>query len=232
MTVDLTNRELQDLLASMLKIVPVEGWSRSAYNWAVVDSATDMDLAKSMYPRGSMDLAVEFHTMGDTVMIDALDDMDTGSMRYSDRIAEAVWQRCLAYADHHEAMRRWIALYSLPMNQIEGSRLTWQTSDLIWRYFGDRSEDVNWHSKRMILSAVLGSSILYMIGGRGEEMSDTRAFIDRRISNVMGFEKFKARIRDNPNMKPVIGLMSRLTANIRRPSVDKQDFPGWTGRDS
>jgi len=59
---------------------------------------------------------------------------------------------------------------------------------------GRESTDYNWYTKRMTLSAVLGSTLAAWLGTDDEAAIDS--FLDHRIENVMQFEKFKAQAKD------------------------------------
>ena len=73
--------------------------------------------------------------------------------------------------------------------------LLWRAADSIWRAMGDKSTDGNWYSKRATLSGVIGSTFAVFLEDQDPEMAETRAFLDRRIGNVMEFEKAKANFR-------------------------------------
>jgi ubiquinone biosynthesis protein COQ9 len=114
----------------------------------------------------------------------------------------------------------------LPIYAGDGARLIWGTADAIWTALGDTSEDVNWYTKRATLSGVYGSVVLYWLGDDSLNHQATRAFIDRRIENVMQFEKFKV----NPLVAQLASPLSRLTRNIKAPTASpRNDVPGrWT----
>ena len=63
----------------------------------------------------------------------------------------------------------------------------------MWRLAGDTATDFNHYSKRAILVGVYGSTIMVFLDDESEAMAETRAFLDRRIEDVMRFEKAKAR---------------------------------------
>ena len=91
---------------------------------------------------------------------------------------------------------------------------------------GDTSDDLNWYSKRAILSGVYGSTVLYWLGDASEGHAATWAFLDRRIEDVMRFEKFKSGVKDNPALKPLTGLAETLFGGIRAPGAARTDLPG------
>ena len=94
-----------------------------------------------------------------------------------------------------EAVRRALAILAMPQNLPLALRISWRRADLMWRIAGDTSTDFNHYTKRMTLGAVYGSTLLAWLDDDSEGWSDTAAFLDRRIDNVMAFEKWKAEWR-------------------------------------
>jgi ubiquinone biosynthesis protein COQ9 len=185
----------------------------------------DEGLATQACPRGAIDLALGFHRLGDTWMLKALDEADLNDMRFRDKIAKAVQLRIEAVVHEKEAVRRGVALFALPQNAGEGSKALWATTDKIWNALGDTSEDVNWYTKRATLSAVYSSTVLFWLGDESVGSSETWAFLDRRIDNVMQFETVKAKLKDNPLIKG----FSALFPDVHKPGSNApDDLPGKT----
>ena len=141
------------LLDAIVMHVPFDGWSPEAFAAASRDTGLTVQEARAFCPRGATDLAVLFHQQGDRAMEDALAGTDLDGMRIQDRITLAIRTRLDVVTDK-EVVRRGSALFALPQNAAEGGRLIWGTADAMWRAIGDTSEDVNWYTKRMTLSAV------------------------------------------------------------------------------
>jgi ubiquinone biosynthesis protein COQ9 len=160
-------------------------------------------------------------------MVDRLHATDLSAMRFRDRIAAAVRFR-LETADK-EAVRRAVALFALPTHAAEGAGLVWQTASLIWEALGDSSQDLNWYSKRTILSAVYSGTVLFWLGDSSPGHEESWRFLDRRIENVMGFEKLKARVRDSALGRAFLDGPGRLLERIRKPE-SRTDLPGTSGR--
>jgi ubiquinone biosynthesis protein COQ9 len=213
------------LLDAILPHVAFDGWSNEAFRAATEDAGVSMDGARAICPRGATDLAILFHTQGDAAMAEALKAADLSDMRFRDKVAHAIALRLDAVSDK-EAVRRGSALFALPHMAPEGSKLIWGTADAIWTSLGDKSEDVNWYTKRATLSAVYGSVVLYWLGDDGVDGQATRAFIDRRIENVMQFETFKSAISNNPLTKPFANALGQLTSRIKAPGQPPSDLPG------
>ena len=212
------------LLDAILPHVPFDGWSGVAFEAAVADAGMTMADAAVVCPKGAFDLAVAYHKRGDAQMEAAMQAADLTDMRYSEKVAHAIWLRL--QAGDVEVVRRGSALFALPQNAGEGATLIWGTADAIWTALGDTSDDVNWYTKRATLSAVYGSVVLYWLGDDSADGQATRDFIARRIDNVMQFEKMKAAVRDNSFLSVITGPLARMTSGIKAPSSAPKDLPG------
>ena len=113
-----------------------------------------------------------------------------------------------------EAVRRALAILAMPQNLPLALRISWRTADLMWRIAGDTSTDFNHYTKRMTLGAVYGSTLLAWLDDQSEGWSDTAAFLDRRIDDVMKFEKLKAEWRGSSAERL---SLSRFLGRLRYP---------------
>lgn len=217
------------ILAAALAHVPFDGWSGTTLLAAADDSGTDRTLAHALFPRGGVDLALAYHRQGDRRMSAALATADLSAMRFRDRVAHAIRLR-LDDADR-ELVRRGTTLFALPRYATDGAGAIWGTADAIWSALGDTSEDINWYTKRASLSAVYGSTVLFWLGDDSTEHQATWDFLDRRIENVMQFEKAKASFSANPLGKALISGPFKVLERIRAPKLKTdwaQDLPGRT----
>lgn len=216
------------LMQAALLHVPFDGWSEAAFRAACADASIDSGIARVQCPRGALDLAVAYHKAGDAVMLDRLRRADLREMRFRDRVVFAVRARLEAVEDK-EVVRRGTTLFALPQHAAEGAKLIWGTADAIWTALGDGSEDLNWYSKRAILSGVYASTVLYWLGDDSPGHQATWDFLDRRIGDVMALETVKAKLRENPLTRPLMAGQDWLAARVRKPSA-RRDMPGsWGG---
>lgn len=223
--------ELKDeFIDAALAHVPFDGWSDAALRAAAGDLGLSAADARALFPRGAIDLALAFHRRGDQAMVRALRAADLGSMRIRDRIAFAIRTRLELLDDHKEAVRRGATLFALPLHAADGARALWETADAIWTALDDPSEDFNWYSKRGILSGVYSATLLYWLGDHSEGHAATWAFLDRRIENVMQFERAKKQANDNALLKPFLAGPNWLLGRIRAPAAaPRDDLPGhWS----
>ncbi len=215
----------QQLLDAILPHVPFDGWSEESFRAAIADCGLDTGLARAVCPRGAVDLALAFHDRGDAAMRERLAAEDLTGLKFRDRIAAAVRFRLQAVPDK-EAVRRGVTLFSLPPYAADGAKAVWGTCDQIWNALGDTSEDVNWYTKRTTLSGVYSATLLFWLGDDSSDHQRTWEFLDRRIENVMQFEKLKAQVNGNPLLKPFLAVPNWLAGQVRAPATPRGDLPG------
>jgi len=205
------------ILDAALPDVPFDGWSEALFRRAVAGAQVDAGHAKLAFPRGALDLAVAFHRRGDARMLERLDTPDFAALGMTGKITTAIRTRLEIAAPHEEAIRRATAMFALPPYAPEGARLTWETADAIWNAAGDSAQDYNWYTKRLTLSGVFSSTLLYWLADTSPEKEETRAFLDRRIDDVMRFEKAKASLRGNPLVRMAMTGPNAILSRIRPP---------------
>ena len=197
------------LLSAALPLAPFEGWSAHTLNEAAASAGLDPGAVELACPRGVLDVLAYWSARSDRTMVAALEQAGPGAMRVRERVTFAVQQRLAAIgAQNREAASRAAARLAMPDALITAKQLLWQSADAIWRALGDRSTDYNYYTKRAILSGVLGSTLMVWLDGDEQR---TAAFLDRRIENVMAFERFKGRVRKARARWPdPVKVLSRL----------------------
>ena len=225
----MTRNTKDKLLDAALAHVPFDGWGAATLEAAAQDIGISVQEARAHFGRGAVEMAAAYHGRGDDAMVVRMEAEDQSALRYSEKVAALVRYRLQAVEDK-EIVRRGMALFSLPQNAAKGARLIWGTADRIWCALGDTSDDINWYSKRLILSGVYGSCVLFWLGDTSEHHASTWAFVDRRIADVMRFEKFKSRVRESPSLSPLAGFLDAALSGIKAPSRSpRSDLPGrWT----
>lgn len=221
----------EKLLDAALTHVPFDGWGDATFVAAVQDVGATIADARAIFGRGAVDMAVAYHHRGDARMLEKMQATDLSAMRYSARVAAGVRFRLESVADK-EILRRGVALFAMPAYSAEGAHLIWGTADHIWNALGDTSDDINWYSKRAILSGVYGTTVLFWLGDTSEGDAATWAFLDRRIEDVMRFEKLKAQVRKNPVISKLFAIPNAFVKDVRAPSrTPRADLPGqWQPR--
>lgn len=201
------------LVAAMLPHVPFDGWSAAARDLAADDAGVDRDIAALALP-DAVAMIDAYILSADAAMTDAM--ANAHNMKVRERITFAIWSRISAAAQDREAIRRALAILALPQNAGIAARTLWRTADAMWRAAGDTATDFNHYSKRAILSGVYSATLLYWLEDDSEDFAATRAFLDRRIADVMRIEKAKAGVRRVTDRLPD---PARFLGRLRYPAV-------------
>ncbi|WP_421788956.1 COQ9 family protein [Hyphobacterium sp.] len=187
-----TPTDLDLLLDAALVHAAYEGWSDAMLREAAEDAGVSEEATLLAAPRGVLDVIAHWSLRLDEAMLARMEAADLASMKIRDRVTLGVQARLEAIGRHEEAARRARARLMLHDAGSLGPELIWATSDKIWRALKDPSTDFNWYSKRTILSAVYTSSLAAWLNDENPDKAKAKAFLDRRIQNVMEFEKAKA----------------------------------------
>lgn len=181
------------ILEAMLPLVPFDGWNVPILRRAARDAGLDRAVQRVAFPGGVIDVIDLFLERGDRLMLDRLADEDLESLKIRQRITLAVRTRLEVVEPHKDAVRQAVNFLAMPLHAPSATRFLARTVDHMWRAAGDRSTDFNYYTKRTILGGVYSSTLLVWIGDQSADHEDTWSFLDRRIQNVMEFEKFKAK---------------------------------------
>lgn len=208
---DMTLDELRPALAPRIAAhAAFDGWSNEALTMAARDLAIPADRAKLVFKAGPAAMIDAWFDAIDRDMAIAFPPQRIAAMKIRARIRELVLFRIGATHPHREALRRALAILAQPQNAATGARLAWRAADRMWRLAGDTASDFNHYTKRATLTAVYGATSLVHLDDNSEDLENTRAFLDRRIDEVMRFEKLKAQWKGNGNRPSLSRFLGRL----------------------
>lgn len=197
---EMTLDELREALAGRIAGHAVfDGWTGAALTGAAAELGVPADRAALCFPGGAIDMIDAWFAVIDERMAAKLDIAGISGWKIRDRIRGAVLARLDEAANHPDALRRALAILARPANIARASRLCWRAADAMWRAAGDSSVDAAWYTKRATLAAVYSATLMAWMDDDSDGFADTRAFLDRRIDDVMKVEKFKARLKPDPD---------------------------------
>ena len=192
---DPTLDELRVALApAVADAVVFDGWSDAAVRSASQGEGVDPDVAALAYPGGAMDMIDAWIESIDLTMAEALPAERLAGMKIRERIRSLVQARLDAMAGREEALRRAMAVLAMPQNAGRALKLGWRSADRMWRLAGDTATDYNHYTKRAMLAGIYGATLAVFVDYESEGRAETRAFLDRRIDDVMRIEKAKAQL--------------------------------------
>ena len=169
-----------------------DGWTRQAVDSAAAQLGVDPVQARLAFPKSQPAMIDCFIQEVDRALEASFTAEQLGEMKIRERIRALVWRRLEIMGEAREAVRRALAILAMPQNVPLALRISWRSADLMWRLAGDTSTDFNHYTKRVTLGAVYGSTLIAWLDDQSEGWADTAVFLDRRIDNVMSFEKWKA----------------------------------------
>ena len=214
---DMNLDELKAALAPRLGThAGFDGWGEAALAMAAGELGVPAERARLAFSGGAPEMNEAWFDWVDKAMLEAFPPDKVAAMKIRDRIRNLLLFRLQTLLPYREALRRALAILALPRNAPTAAALAWRSADRIWRLAGDTATDFNHYSKRAILIGVYGSTTMIFLGDESEDLAETRAFLDRRIEEVMRFEKAKARWKGSAGHHFSV---SRFLGRLRYPAI-------------
>lgn len=210
---------LDELRAALAPLLPAEaafdGWGDAALAAAAAGLGIAPERARLAFPGGRVELIDAWFAQVDRHMAGQLPPEHLAALRIRARIAALVEARLDALAPHREALRRALAVLAQPQHAPHAARLAWRAADAMWALAGDTATGTAHYTKRLTLAGVYGATLLALLDDDSEGLDATRAFLARRIDEVMRFEKRKAALRPDPERR---FSMTRFLGRLRYPA--------------
>lgn len=191
-----------------------DGWTKQAVDSAAAQLGVDPVQARLAMPKSQAGMIDLYIQEVDRALEAWFTPKRMQGMKIRDKIRSLIWHRLEIMGPAREAVRRALAILAMPQNLPLALRMGWRTADHMWRIAGDNSTDFNHYTKRMTLGAVYASSLLVWLDDKSEGWSETAAFLDRRIDDVMKIEKLKAEWRGSSDQRL---SPSRFLGRLRYP---------------
>lgn len=171
-------------LRAALPHVPRLGWSRAALEAGLRDLGRDEREAEWLFPGGPIEAVEAWCDLADREMEAAARAEDLLALRIPARIRRVITLRLEANEANKDAIRRALALQSLPWNLASALRTVGRTADSMWAAAGDTSADISWYTRRATLSGVYGATLAFWLQDDEPGFPATRAFLDRRLADL------------------------------------------------
>ena len=209
---------LEEIRAALAPLIAQSAAFDGFGDAALVDAASrvriDIDVARLAFPGGGRDMVDAWFADIDARMAAKWPAETLAALKIRERITTLVETRIDLLAPNRETLRRALALLALPTNVPFAARLGWRAADLMWRLAGDTATDYNHYSKRAILGSVYGATMAVFLNDGSAGHADTRAFLSRRIGEVMRFEGWKHRRAASKIERP---SLARFVGRLRYP---------------
>ncbi|KYN12895.1 Ubiquinone biosynthesis protein COQ9, mitochondrial [Trachymyrmex cornetzi] len=180
------------ILGASLKFVPDVGWSKQAIS-AGAESIGYPGVIHGLFPKGSAALVEYFYSMCNRELNDILEkealavkaDSSSSQKTPEQQVRDAVEIRLRMVIPYKKTWPQAMAIMSLPPNVLTALANLLILVDDICYYAGDRSVDINWYARRMILATIYKATELYMLQDKSEDHKETWLFLERRLKDIL-----------------------------------------------
>ncbi|KAM4572794.1 ubiquinone biosynthesis protein COQ9, mitochondrial isoform 2-T2 [Odontesthes bonariensis] len=187
-----TEEQLQArVLTAALEFVPLHGWSMEAIA-AGAESLGLSSASTGMFYNGGGDLVLHFIAQCNSQLTDILAEQhnqvqlgQAEKKKTAEFLRDAVETRLRMYIPYMETWPQAMSILLLPHNIPDSLKHLSTLVDDIWYYAGDRSTDMNWYTKRAVLTGIYNTTELVMIQDSSPDYQDTWSFLENRIQDVV-----------------------------------------------
>lgn len=140
-----------------------------------------------MFDKGAVELVWHVMRKANLHMSETLEGTDLASLSVNDRVKAGVQARLSFFAPYTKTWAQAMALGLQPAALPETLNLLAIGSDEVWYWAGDRSTDLNWYTRRVLLMGVMAATETAMLSDKSAGHAETWEFLDRRLLDVSHF---------------------------------------------
>ncbi|XP_034176179.1 ubiquinone biosynthesis protein COQ9, mitochondrial isoform X3 [Osmia lignaria lignaria] len=185
------------ILAASLKYVHDLGWSQQAIS-AGAESIGYPGVVHGLFPNKGVDLVQYFYLTCNTELNEILmkraeateENCTKGEKPLESQVRDAVEIRLRMVIPYKKTWPQALALMALPPNAPKSLANLLTLVDDICYYAGDRSVDINWYTRRVVLAGIYKTTELYMLQDNSEDHRQTWNFLERRIKDATQIHAF------------------------------------------
>lgn len=176
-------------LFAVLDLVPFYGWTQQ-----VIDKSLENDpVVKQAFPTGVVDAVRAFQQFIQQQQEEKAAALALKEMKTPARIRALLVARLEILAPYKEAVRALMSYYMQPAHVAEGVKALSATANHLWYLAGDSTTDFSYYTRRMTLSGLYSSTLLFWLNDTSDNSAETIAFMDRRLKNIGDFHQSRTR---------------------------------------
>ncbi|XP_011646126.1 ubiquinone biosynthesis protein COQ9, mitochondrial [Pogonomyrmex barbatus] len=179
------------ILGASLKFVPDMGWSKQAIS-AGAESIGYPGVIHGLFPNGGADLVQHFYFICNQQLNQilkkealAIEANPPSRKTPEQQVRDAVETRLRMVIPYKKTWPQAMAIMTLPPNVPTALANLLTLVDDICYYAGDRSVDINWYVRRVILATIYKTTELYMLQDTSEDHRETWLFLERLINDAV-----------------------------------------------
>ncbi|CAD1475579.1 unnamed protein product, partial [Heterotrigona itama] len=179
------------ILAASLKYVHDLGWSQQAIS-AGAESIGYPGIIHGLFPNRGADLVHYFYLTCNKELNKILEEQALAVEQSPTKkkktlelqVRDAVETRLRMVIPYKKTWPQALALMALPPNvPLSLANLLTLVDDICY-YAGDKSVDINWYTRRIVLAGIYKTTELYMLQDNSEDHQKTWNFLERRIKDA------------------------------------------------
>ncbi|XP_078042069.1 ubiquinone biosynthesis protein COQ9, mitochondrial-like isoform X2 [Augochlora pura] len=179
------------ILSASLKFVHDLGWSQQAIS-AGAESIGYPGVIHGLFPNHGADLVQYFYLTCNNELNKVLKEQALANEANSTKekrslesqVQDAVQTRLKMVIPYKKTWPQALALMTLPPNVPMSLANLLTLVDDICYYAGDRSVDISWYTRRIVLAGIYKTTELYMLQDNSEDHKQTWSFLERRIKDA------------------------------------------------
>jgi ubiquinone biosynthesis protein COQ9 len=197
------NRKI--FMQSFLKNAVFEGWGNTNFNKTAAE-LFEYGYIEAIFPDGINSFNQYVISLIDDAFVRNIKKIDISKLKHREKVSNILNIRIKTLHDFFgstpkskEVFKKFIANFSLqPVKAITSH---FEAVDSFWHLAGDKSADFSYYTKRLTLSYIYSSAIIYSLNDASENFTDTQKFIERRIDDVMKINNIKAKLKSFGELK-------------------------------
>ena len=166
-----------------------------------------------LFPEGIFELKQYYFSEIDEQMLQKIKTQNYENIRVRDKIFNGVLIRLKLFKKNKTSIK--YIFVSESSNPIKSLKHLWRTSDLIWKSAGDSSTDYNHYTKRLLLSWVYITTLIYWFNDKSRNINDTKLFLNRRIDEVLEFGKQSGKIKSKISKLNITNKLINIIKDLK-----------------
>ena len=182
----------KNILNKSKKYVLRCGWNENLFKTVSNKNKLKNHEILALFPDGYLSLLEFYLKELNTEMTENAKNLDLIRMKINKRIREIILLRLKKTQQDKALIKKTYFTLLLPQHFKIASKSLYKTVDQIWFIAGDSSTDFNFYSKRVILSVIYSSTVLYWINNKSFEKTST--FLDKQLRSISKIPQIKNKI--------------------------------------
>ena len=189
----------EKIVLSMLTHVPYDGWNWNAlYKGAEdiyflnkkIDENIKTEL-RNLFNNNLTEIVRFLNDYLDTKMENDFLKLKLQKTSIPEKVKTLILLRLKWTFPYKDSIRLSLGFMGMPNNSKKSISMLYKTCDKIWRISGDTSTDFSFYTKRIVLSGLYTSTLLFWINDDSKDLTNTESFLARRLLDISNFGKIK-----------------------------------------